>query len=759
MFFAGSAKAQNLAEVEKLFDQGKMAECEQVLRELLKNGKILRPAEYTKAVAMREYIDGGDARKIEETVKMAREIAAHDNLLTADLLNHATLMIRRATDWKERGIPEYQELSDVTTKLLQKINDNGDAGIAIKVVLLRTRNYNLNGEFDEPVRMIIDTLRHFYPDCLKPVPPRQLPDGAIQLLILAGEQYVGAGVRTNMIKEKAANFSRAAQFYVQAFKGQKNGSEAWVDLSLRVWYCHEVLRLLGYDLRLPDNIGKKPAIDTIMIDNMLEQHRYHDVVMALENNRTPEMRVRYAAALIGIQQFDKAAAVISRLSPNKKQAAMLLPMARSCKAARKNAEALKILQLYAATVSDGNDIGAVYFDCANLLLAAGDYRQAAKYFLLSVGKNGQEQIKPAVMAAGQCYYRIGEHKQCVELLRSQPYDSEMAILLAQAALKCADKRLALNTLRKVLASPDLVRERRKNALLLTAMSAETLSPGDYVSSLKQFIEMCPDEPQTSDCILRLIAAAEKNNAQKELFMLGKWIAANRLPAPETPEQIIRIAKNLTEQKSSNELYEHLLKTSKISPAQLVSLCENMEFGPLKIEILRRYLPPFANTPEICELYYQLALLDCSSQNWNEALAHCELLLKQPQVYRYYDVKLLHADILKELGRQAEARVDYQELISAKLSSEQTTRVICLLSESWIAEGDYHKAMVTAWTAVPLDGYVKSPEETTQIRKVLEIIISCAEKIRSSTDKDDAIQILNLISKEPKKNREHVSDSK
>ncbi|MDD4181505.1 MAG: hypothetical protein PHE87_07745, partial [Victivallaceae bacterium] len=161
MFLTFSAFAGKFEDVEKLFQQGKFVECNQAIDELLQTN--IATAQKLKLEAMREYIWGNNPDKIAENVKKAQEIAQHHGWLTADLLNHSTLLIRRAEDWKSRGIPEYQELSTTAGKLLEQVKDGGNPEIAIKLVMLQTKNFNLNGEYQEPMRLIDQVLRFFYP--------------------------------------------------------------------------------------------------------------------------------------------------------------------------------------------------------------------------------------------------------------------------------------------------------------------------------------------------------------------------------------------------------------------------------------------------------------------------------------------------------------------------------------------------------------------------------------------------------------------
>ena len=105
-----------------MFRQEKFDECEQMIAKALKQN--LSDSQKIRLHAMHEYILGNNPDKIAEFVKEAQRTALHRGWLTADLLNHSVLLLRRAEDWKFRGIPEYQELCDAAEKLLGQLNCN-----------------------------------------------------------------------------------------------------------------------------------------------------------------------------------------------------------------------------------------------------------------------------------------------------------------------------------------------------------------------------------------------------------------------------------------------------------------------------------------------------------------------------------------------------------------------------------------------------------------------------------------------------------
>ena len=124
------------------------------------------------------------------------------------MLNHSTLLIRRAEDWKTRGIPEYQELSNAAAQLLSQLKDSSNPETAIKQVILQTRNLNLNGEYKEPMKLICDVLHLYYP--ASGSANKIKSTGETELLILLGEQYAGLGASAKNEQEKIKALSSAA---------------------------------------------------------------------------------------------------------------------------------------------------------------------------------------------------------------------------------------------------------------------------------------------------------------------------------------------------------------------------------------------------------------------------------------------------------------------------------------------------------------------------------------------------------------------
>ncbi|MBN2643064.1 MAG: hypothetical protein JXR78_15535, partial [Victivallales bacterium] len=388
LFLALTLTAGEFEDAEKLFQLGKFLECDELIGKTLESN--ISEAQKLKLQAMREYILGNNLDKIAENVKKAQEIANHRGWLTADLLNHSTLLIRRAEDWKARGVPEYQELSDAATKLLAQIKDGGNSEIAIKQVLLQTKNFNLNGEYQEPIQLIRKTLQHYYP--IKHGSRAKKPSGEIMLLILLGEQYAGLGFRIVNEREKISAISDATKYYLAAATQLPNNSPQFQDLCNRLHYCRETLRLLGFDLRLPSRIKQQSSVAVSIIDEMLKTRRYHDVVVALENNTTPEMRIRFALALTAIGQSKQAVKVIGGMDITEPH--FLLLMAGNALSGNEKTEAAKFFRCFLELAPDSLDALRAANQYVAILIEQKNYAEGAEGFIrlseLSVDAKSKE---------------------------------------------------------------------------------------------------------------------------------------------------------------------------------------------------------------------------------------------------------------------------------------------------------------------------------------------------------------------------------
>lgn len=741
--FAGTILAADFQTAERLFLAGEFDLCNRKIEELLekRDEKTLTQEQQKRLSAIREYITGADPNKRMEIIGKAEEIASHENWLTADLLKHSALLIRRAEDWKYRGVPEYQRLSDAAEKLLARLKDGGDPAVAISIVMLRTRNLNLNGEYQEPLNLIRRLLRLYYPRTGSP--SVKVPEGAAMLLILAGEQHVGIGIRCNSNRDKTESFQQAAKYYLRAADSLSASHPQYQELCDRLHYCRETLRLLGYQLRLPAKIKPRQDVAVAMIDEMLRTRRFHDVVMALEKNENPALRLRYAVALSAIGQIGQAIAVITAEDAEINEPELLLIPARNALSSGKKTEALLLLKMFLARAPESPDAFSATGDYANLLIEAGKFEAAAQAFMsLAVLTNEENHRQEARFRAAQCLYQAGKFDECVDLLRPLDRKTDIVLLSAQAKIKRSDAFGALAELKTLLEDEKLSATQRRDALKLaifSAINSDTLLAVEYIRAL---LTEYPDSPEGFDFAKHLIGLYGSRNAgTAEHFELGTWALTHHLQNEETVPLLLTCVSRLSSQTDKEKLLRGLLQRSSFDAKALTILLQHLPSTSLKLEFMKKFKPPFANTPEICELYYRAAELEMEMKNYDSVLMLCDKLLEQPEVFHYKKCKRLQAEALSLLGREDDARLAWQELLLTNLSPSEKRLAVLALAESWERVGEPKRAIAVAWTAVPPDGRSGTPDTQQEIDNLLRLIIRNARKIDSKPDEEDAETLL------------------
>lgn len=734
--------AGEFEDAEKLFQQGNFQECDKIINKAFETK--LSTQQKLKLQSMREYILGNNPDKIAENVKKAQEIATHRGWLTADLLNHSTLLIRRAENWKSRGIPEYQELSNAATKLLTQLKDGGNSEVAIKQVILQTKNFNLNGEYNEPIALINSVLQLYFPR-KRHSRSEEKSSGEIELLVLLGEQYSGLAVSTRNEREKTNALSSAAKCYLQAIDHLPKKSVRYQDLSDRLCFCRETLRLLGYKLQLPTKIRLRKSIELTIFDEMLRTRRYHDVVIALESKSEPAMRLRYATALTAIAQSERAISVVKELKeitePN-----LLLQMAQHSSNAGKKEDAAFFYQRFLALSPDSLDAFAACQRYTTLLIELKKYTDAAAAFLQQAElKSEQKQKEEAIFQAAQCYYQEENYLECIKLFPRIILTTERKLLLAQAYIRMENNSKALDILTKLLADIKLSQEMRLSAMKLAIFCSLKADSSITVRLLEQFLKDFPQDSETPEYTRHLLKLYIKNKSQSEkIIQLASDFLKNAPGHPDTVPFLLACSKYIPDTQAKEKLLRHLLIQKDFSVSELNALLKQLPTLSLKHDFLIRYKKPFANTPELCELYFQIAEIEFALKNYQEALACLEIILNQSEVFHYKECKKLQVQINMKLGNETEVRKFCQELLLTKLSINEKRSVVLNLAQSWERSGNFKKSIANAWTVIPLNGKSNNPQDRQIIRDLLTLIIRNAEKIGSTTDLQEAKDLLTLF---------------
>ena len=733
-----SLAAADFETAEQLFAAGKFDQCAHVVDELLKGNPPEK--QRTRLLAIQEYLKGATQAKIAETVKQAKEIAAHPDWLNEDLLNHSAMLIRRAEDWKARGIPEYQELADIADVLLKRTKDDGDPEIALKIIFLLTRNDNLNGEYTEPLKRILETLQLYYPSYRNK--NSDLPPGAIQLLMLAGEQYVGRGVRSHNVREKTNAFSQAAKFYLRVAQSISPKDSRYPELCDRLQLCRETLRLLGFQLRLPKEISPRRPIQTSMIDSLIKEKRFHDVILALENNPAPAMQIRLAFALTSCGELDKAWKIVSNPDLKIEESALLLLTARNFLAAGRKNEAAMLFAKFMELAPDAPDAFATGQQYAQIQIEAG-HAQAAAVALLKLADATQIQTtaSAARFAAAQCFYLAGDYEKCLSLVDNLPSEAEYTLLAGQAEIKQKNFRAAMVRLKPLLSSSENYRTNALKLLIRCGMEENSQETATYVLTL---LDDYPADPERLEYAQILYQIYDKQAVPAVKYSeLGSWAIQHLSQTEKSLSLIAHCAIKLPENQEV-QLIQQLLKRETFRDSELLILFDQLRNRKLKLEFFHRYCRTFSPEPERCDLFLKAAELKWEERKSAEALTLCDQLLSQEKIWKYKEIQWLRMKILMDLNRFEEARETGQELLLTQLSPTEKRKTVLLQAEAWEQSAESGKAIAVAWTVIPVDTQACTEEDKLLIQNLLQLIIRNADQIKSSEDKEDATELLRLF---------------
>ncbi|MBO4630915.1 MAG: tetratricopeptide repeat protein [Lentisphaeria bacterium] len=733
-----------IEDAEQLFYHGRFSECGKLLE---KNPDLkLNQTQQLKRQAMLEYLSGSNPEQIAANVKKAKEIAGHRNWVASDILNHAAFLIRRAESWKSRGIPEYQELSDAAAKLLSRLNDGANPEIAIKHVVLQTRNLNLNGEYDQPIEQIQNVLRLYYPEKRHAAgQKRGGGTGEIQLLILLGEQYSGQSVSTRNIQSKTVSLTAAAKCYLRALRLLSPRAGMYKEISDRLCHIRETLRIMGYNLNLPNSIRPSKPVAVAMIDEMLRLRRFQDVILILENKHDHDSRLRYALALSAVGHTDKAVSAVKELK-NYSKPEFLLKCARHALSAGKENDAAYFLRCFLKTAPDSPDARQANEMYINILMRQKKYLEAADLILRHSDLVSDPARKEELtFLAAQCYYLSGKYAEAVRLCRGITPLNHHQLLQAKAEIKLKDYSNSLNRLKTLLQSPKLSETEFHQSLTLAIYAANESNSPDTGTLLETFLKRFPSDADMAAYAYQLLAWYSKQKpASDKLEKLAAFYCRNSKDRAASITFLLKCADQTRGTKSKEEILRNFLLLPSLTASELTEILNRTSSDHLKQTFIKKFRIPFENTPEICRLYLIMANTEFSLGNDPGAMDYLNHLLCQPEIFRYQDCKKLQLRINIRQRNETEVRKICQELLQSKLSLPVRRQIALFLAESWERSGENQKAIASAWTVIPPDGRGADREDTHAIQKLLNLIIRNAQKSNSKTDLEDAKDILIAI---------------
>ncbi|WP_303054759.1 tetratricopeptide repeat protein [Victivallis vadensis] len=728
---------------ESLFEQGKVVECHKLIGRLFHSSEArkLTETQRMRLVAIQEYLSGSSPELIEETLKEARAFTKRKGVLTLDLLNYSTVLVRRAADWKKRAIPEYQELSDLANELLEHIRDEGDPAIALKVILLKTKNHNLNGEYRIPIKLISYSLQFYYPK--RVLQSRNIPDGALRLLMLGGEQYEGLAALNSDVGEKVQAYSTASKYYLRAINGTSPSSPFFQQLSDRLHYCKETLRLLGYDLKLPSRIKPRSRIDIHLIDEMLSNSRFQDIVIALENNYDLSMQIRYAVALAALGDFEKLSVLKEHLVFSEETKDFILDIARYCLAAGKNEDGLFFLQKYLAVTPSGPEATLVYMDCARLVATQEQYKEAADY-LLKLAEMNKAMKEEATWGAAKYLYLANDLEACLKLSEEFPDKARFTILASRTCMRRGEENRALQKLEELLKQKEMSAAEKTEALELAIACARKHAPSKAMEYCWTLLKENPEFQSNFPYAALLPELYSKNPAgEKACYALGELMLKHQYAHPELVPFLVKCAEKISSESLKEKLLEKIPAKRKLSAGEQLALLAIISSEKAQCDFLQRHVVPLNNTPEIIALFLMRGNLYLRTAQYEKAVSICENLQKLP-AGKSFDCKILRARISHAQKQYKEARQAYQELLLHDLPPDQKKQIVLELAQCCEKSGEAAQAIAVAWSVVPLVEVNLKSEEAKTLKLLLELIIRCASQIGSQEDQQDAQMLLEQL---------------
>ena len=733
--------AGEYADAEILFQQGKFFECENSIEDLLQ--KDLSVSQKNKLLAMREYIWGNDPEKIVVLVNRAKEIAGQQGLSPSELLNHSVLLVRRAEDWKLRRIPEYQDLVNAARTMLERLKDGGDPDIAIKQVILQTKLDNLDGDYMKPIRQIREILQLYYPRNRRNLSKNS--SGETELLILLGEQYEGLGTSVQKEQEKTEALASCARCYLEAITKLPKSSSQYQDLADRLFLCREILRLLGYDLRLPPQIKPQKPAELAIIDEMLRNRRFQDAVKALETKKAPAMRLRYAVALSAIGQPDKAVQIVKELKEIS-EPYLILQAAQFSFSAGKKDETIFFLNEFLQRKPLSPDSLPAWQQYTFLLIKNNRYAEGAAAFLQqSDFIFTPEEREDAIFHAAQCFYKAGMYVDCIQLFPRISLTPERIILLAHAYMHNNMPDRALYVLKEMLSEENLNGEIQCDAMKLAISCAGDKFTEDAIVFLEKFLKLYPQDNDAIDYSKKLLTLYRKTKAPPEKIeeLANSFLSLTQQKSDVIPF-LLSCSNHVPDMVAKENLLRKLLGQKEFSVDELKFLLMNLPTPTLKHEFLLRYKKDFENTPEICDQYFQLGEVEYALHDYHSSLINIEKLLSQQEVFRYKDCKRLQIQCNLNLGNEPAARKACQEYLLTKLPPLEKSDIILTLSLSWERSGELKKAIASAWSGIPLTKEKTDGIDKKILRELLNLIVRNAEKIKSPSDIQDAKILLEQL---------------
>ncbi len=775
---AGLRAALELQAADLALHAGESAQAYRWLRDCLRLAPevSMAPEAVQRARAMLEFILRSSADQVEVTLLLARSLKEEPD--PGALLDLAALLLGRAEEWKRKSYTEWPELVKLLSNALDSFRDVGDPSLIFRHTLLQVNASNLQtGNYAAGAEKLQLFLRHHYPEALQLVRyRRELPYDACRLLIALSAQYAEMAQRANSPEDKKRYFGQAAGYLLNAVNGLPENSPDYERGCGELLRYQEALRLLGFELRLPEGILPAAAPTLAVLKDMLNRQQYQaaEIVIAgklkqvSEPDQVAELQVLQIQALTGLKRDADIAAIAEQLSPELLSDQALSDLYQCAGTLQARRAAPESLQLLAKIIDSGRsshpDYANALFLAARMALDCEQPGLAASFFeKYADALPDPEQRASFRHNAMVCYYRSGDYSRVREMAAGETPGAtpeirmRMRLLGARAALQSGDAAAALLELENMAATEtEPTPETRSELLLLSGLTALKARDSEkacrYLECYIREFSAAPQVPEAAEALLGLYTVPP---AEERLQQIADIIAQHHATRPGALPLLGKIAvfrKKHFDSGMALESYRRLASAASLPEELLLQALQDFRqeaFQSLPAQqaqmalVLTERLPTLADAPLLQELYFRRLDALVVLERYQEAQKLSDELLQRPNQYHFFEIKLLRALLFCGLQQFEQARRECQEILTMGAPAQPVRQAGLIIAKSWQMEGNHTRAVASAWNIIPPGGFNQlPPEEQETIRRGLQLIVECARQVSSRADLEDAEALLN-----------------
>ena len=742
--------------------------------------------------AMNEYIKINSPKAVEETLKNAQKFLNNNKKITIlESIETVNNLLMRIIVWHENDIIQYEELSNLTLEILDKINDEANIEFAVKKALLKSKILSLTGQNQEAMAVIEECLVFYFPNIMKNILRNKPRIYAVRKLMqsIAREAVIIAS-KTDNLQRKIKYYSKAANYFVKSVEKISANDEEFIAINSEVQQCKVALKLLSYNLSLPTKFKSSRSKGMLIYYEMIRNKRFKTAEKVLSEQikkitKADKKAPNYLHLLLAISysEQNKFTECVKQCDYFKNTNSMnLTTIDRIEKMAQKALkkgflkQSLLLYQIVNTFNKKHPDRKYHLLNSAIIAEKIGQHKMAASYFYSrsKMTFNKQEKSQFLFSSAINHYNAnnsITANEIAIKAHKLTPKNGEIIYFIAKEfSERAQDKKQhkfnneALKYFKILMTLQNLSKDLLKKGLL--SGSAIALKQNDYDLSLKWLNRHRKEFPKSENDNFNIAKTLLHIYSIQPNFPAQKKLLTRLLNNKKRTEDVINLAHKYATNHLKKDhyqkvlkLYQLLEKNSVIKSKLLLEIITNLEkiittsnqtklpYRKLIISLIKKQEIKKITDSISGELLYLLAKNQFVINEKKSALNNLQNILQQNKVYSFYEVKLLNGKILTSINKHSEAQKNYTEMILQPLNSQQTITINTLLAESYFSTNDYKKAIAIAWLAVPLSGKLsnKKPIKKLQL-KALNLIKTASIKINSPEDLQDVNEILNLIKK-------------